>query len=259
MNLRGVVVDVPEHAKARLDELNMAVGVALDQSKALAARANMVEAGSDLYQKIIEEQEKYRLKWNTLHRLLSSINQWLFQLRLPGGYLAPVTVAAQPAKGETAAEAVGKLRIQMASIVQEIAKVRSAALPVADQLALAEEFIAGKAMVGRPRIAIVRDTMQLSFADDVVTCKTDLLTILCWIAPKSLLDAIKREIAEGPPATNSLSAAVRIKKLAELGGQLLELERREIALLDESTLPRHDTNPLAYLMVEIREAAAAAA
>jgi hypothetical protein len=211
MNLRGVVVDIPDSAKARLDALNVEVGIALDQSKALASRAQLVEAGSDLHQKIMEEQEKYRLKWNTLHRLLSSINQWLFQLRLPDAYLAPVTVDAQLAKGETAAQAIGKLRIEMAAIVAERARVSSASLPREEMIALAEEFIAGKALVGKPKIVVVRDQMNVNFADDVVTTKSDVLSMLAWLAPTSLLAAIKREIAEGPPQTpNSSSQRIEI-------------------------------------------------
>jgi hypothetical protein len=55
--------------------------------------------------------------------------------------------------------------------------------------------------------------------------------------------------------------SVRIKKLADLSAELIDLERREVSLLllDSSTLPRPDCSPLAYLQLEIREAAAAAA
>jgi hypothetical protein len=143
----------------------------------------------------------------------------------------------------------------MFALGEELRKVKSASLPVADQIALAEEFVARKAAVGRPMITIVRDAMSLNFADDVVTTRVDVITLLCWLAPATVLMAIEAEIKQGPPPVNSLSAAVRIKKIAELSGRLLELERLECALLDDSILPRHDMSALAYLQIAIRQEA----
>jgi hypothetical protein len=262
MELRGVTVAVPESAKARLDALNVEVSMALDAQRALQGRANQVEPGTDLHERLIAERDKQGQKHRTLHRLLSSLNQFIFQLRLhPGEALRPVKTAATLKKGETAAEAVGKLRLEMFSISQELAKLRMAPLPAADQIALAEAYVARKAMVAAPKVVIQRDTLNLVWSDDVITSKTDLITMLAWLAPKTVLSAVRAEIEAAPEAANAMPAADRDAKIAALSAQLLVLERREVALLDESTLPRPDTSPLAYLQVAIvaMEAATAAA
>jgi hypothetical protein len=260
MDLGRVVVAVPDSAKARLERLDVEVGMALDQMRALQGRANAFESGSDMHQRIISERDKFGLRHTTLHRLLSATNQFLFQLRLrPGEVLQPVAVAAELRKGETAAEAVGKLRIELLAISQQLAKVRAAPLPVADLVRAAEEYVARRA--AGPRVRVVRDQLQVSWQDDVVADKQSLLSVLCWLAPTSVLAALKREITGGEPPSNAMPAAQREAKVAQLSAALLDLERKEVALLDDTTLPRPDTNPLAYLQVAIvaKEAATAAA
>ena len=214
--MRGIQVELPESATARLAELQIRRDNALTMSRTAQAALNALpdDAASALRDRLVSERDKHVQAHNYYHRLQSAVQQWLFQLRLrPGEVLREAPVAAELRKGETPAEAIGRLRVEMLRIAQELAKTRSASLPVADQIAAAEEFISRKSLVGKPKVSIVRDQMQLSWADDVLTCKTDLLTLLAWIAPKSLLDAIKREINEGPPPANSRSAAVRIKKV----------------------------------------------
>jgi hypothetical protein len=114
-------------------------------------------------------------------------------------------------------------------------------------------------MVAAPRVVIQRDSLNLVWSDDIVTSKTDLITMLCWLAPKSVLSAIRAEIEAAPQAANAMPAAQRDAKVAQLAAQLLDLERREVALLDESTLPRPDCSPLAYLQIAVVPAEAAAA
>jgi hypothetical protein len=261
MELRGVTVAVPESAKARLDQLNVEVSMALDQQRALQGRANQVEPGSAFHEKLIAERDKHGQRHAALHRLLSATNQFLFQLRLPPGQmLAPVTVAAGLRKGETAAQAVAKLRVEMLSISAELAKLRMAPLPIADQLMAAEQYISRRAMLGAPKVVIQRDTLNLVWHDDVVTSKTDLISLLCWLAPKSVLSAVRAEIEAAPEAANAMRAADRDAKIAQLSAQLLEKERIESVLLEGTDLlPRPDMSPWAFLQIGVVAAAEAAA
>jgi hypothetical protein len=245
MNPRGIQVELPESATARLTELQIRRDNALALSHATQAALNgLNEASGPLYERLLGERDRHAQAHNHLHRLQSAINQFLFELRLgPGQRLAPVTVAAKLAKGETAAERVGALRIEMLSIQQELAKVRRAPLPIAEQVKAAEEFIARRALLATPRIVVQRDQLNLVFADDVITSKSDVFAVLCWLAPKSMLDALRREISAAEPPAGAMPAAVRVAKIAELSASLLALERKEVALLDDTTLPRPDTSP----------------
>jgi hypothetical protein len=256
MNPR-IQLPLPPPAQLRLTQLNIERDNALAQASSLQSRINSCDGTTDvlILERLTAEQQKARDRNNTRHRLLSAVQQWWFQLRLrPGEVIKSVTMAAKLPQGQTAAEAIGKLRVEMLAIAQELAKVRHAPLPVADQVAAAEKYVAQRGAVNGPRISVVRDQLQLAFADDVAATKTDLIGLLCWLAPTSVMAALKREIETQPSAVNALPAADRLAKVVDLEARLLDLERRESSLLDKAegaVLPRFDMSPLAFLQIEI--------
>jgi hypothetical protein len=203
--------------------------------------------------------------------LLSAVQQWLVQLRLPANCeleaVAPVAISL--AKGETFALAIAKVRSEIFALSQQLAKVRAAPLPTADQIKLAEEYVARRGAVTGPRIGVVRDQLQLQWHDDVIASRQDLIGTLCWLAPASVLSALKREIEAAGAPVNAMPAAERINRISELEAQLLALERREEVLIScaavdgTEVLRRPDANPMAVLGVVIvrsaQEAAASAA
>jgi hypothetical protein len=95
----------------------------------------------------------------------------------------------------------------------------------------------------------------------VIGSKQDMLGVLCWLASGSILNALKREIEAQPPPVNAMPAAERIAKISSLEAKLLDLERKESALLDDTIIPRPEMNPLAYLRIAVvaKEVAASAA
>jgi hypothetical protein len=256
MNNPRIQVALPPPAQLRLTQLNIERDSALAQASSLQSRINACDGTTDalILERLTAEQQKARDRNNTLHRLLSAMQQWWFQLRLrPGEAIKSVTMVAKLPQGQTPAEAIGKLRVEMLAIAQELAKVRHAPLPVADQIAAAEKYVAQRGAVNGPRINVVRDQLQLQWPDDVIASKTDLIGMLCWLAPTSVIAALKREIEQSPASANALPAAERDARVADLESRLLDLERRESALLDKDTsiLPRFDMDPRAYLQVEI--------
>jgi hypothetical protein len=216
---------------------------------------------SDLRQRVLEERDKQAQRYNVLSRLLSATNQYLFQLRLPKGYcLEPVTVPATLARGETPLQAIGKLRIELFQVQQELAKVRAAPLPVQERLKAVEDYIVRRSLVGMPRIGIQRDQLVATWQDDIVTSKSDVFAILCALFPKSMSDALRREIEAQPAPVGAVPSADRIKRVAELEAHVLALEYKESALLTDEILPRPEMSPQGFLQVQIvaKEEAAAA-
>jgi hypothetical protein len=227
---------------------------ALDLSRSVQARMNMLPADADqLSERLVVERDKHVARHNALHRLLSATNQFLFQLRLrPNEMLAPLSVPVTLAKGETAQEAVSKLRAEIAAVNAQLVQVRSAPLPTADRVKAAEEYVIRRAAVTGPRISVVRDQLQVQWQDDVIASKQDLIGVLCWLTPASVLAALKREIEETPSPVNAMSTPDRERKIAELSASLLALERKESALLDFDTiLPRPEMSALSFLQVAV--------
>jgi hypothetical protein len=81
--------------------------------------------------------------------------------------------------------------------------------------------------------------------------------MLCWLAPASVLSALKREIEAAGAPVNAMPAAERIKRISELEAQLLALERREEVLVScaaadgTEVLRRPDANPMAVLGIVV--------
>jgi hypothetical protein len=80
--------------------------------------------------KLATQRDREAQRHNVAHRLLSACNQYLFQLRLPPGYvLEPAPpIAIELKKGETVFEAIDAIRSQIAAVQREMALVRSAPL-----------------------------------------------------------------------------------------------------------------------------------
>jgi hypothetical protein len=78
--MRGVQVQVPEQAKAKLDLLTMLRDSALDASRSVQGRLNSLPNDADqrLRDRLTESRDKEILRHNHIHRLLSACNQYLF-------------------------------------------------------------------------------------------------------------------------------------------------------------------------------------
>jgi hypothetical protein len=65
---------------------------ALEASHSAQRRLNMIDGDSQMARRLADEKVRQANAHNVLSRLLSSANQWLFQLRLPPScHLEPVT------------------------------------------------------------------------------------------------------------------------------------------------------------------------
>jgi hypothetical protein len=225
---------------------------ALEASHSAQRRINMVDGDSQMAQKLTEEKARQANAHNVLARLLSNCNQYLFQLRLPIGYcLEPVTVPVALKKGETAAHAIGVVRAEIAEVNRHMAQARSAPLKKQSQQDAIHSYLARLAMGARPKISFDQQgNAKLQFRDDFVQM-TDVIGILALICPAELVSAFQLDVGPDPP--NAISPDDREHKLSELSAKLLELERREAALLAQAdgVLPRPEMNPLAYLQVRV--------
>jgi hypothetical protein len=250
--MRGVTVTLPPEAKSRLDMLSIERESALDQMKALQSRINMADGDASIIERLTIERDKASLRQNTLHRLLSSVNQWLVTLRLPPAhYLEPVQMFVALPKGQTAAEAIVAVRALIAGINAQIAQVRSAPLTRQAQQDAVHRYLASLAMGSRPKITFDQQgNARIAWAEDIATMNS-VVGLLALICPAELISSF--QLDAGPEPENAVSPGQREARLGDLSAKLLELERRESALLcvAEGVLPRPEMNPQAYLQVRI--------
>jgi hypothetical protein len=258
-----VTVTLPAAAQARLQALTIDRDMALDASRACASRLSQLPGDADqqMRDRLAGEQAKQGRKHAVLHQLVSRVQQW--QRELPSGVelelVAPPVIELKP--GEKVADAIEAVRGEIRTVRERIAIIRSAPLPKAAQQHLAAEYTVRMAQAARPQVRVVNDQLRVSYRGDMAATE-DVVSLLAWIMPEALCEALERELAAAQPArTDAMSSGERMQRTAELDVQLLALERREEALItaaQEQGLVierRPDASPLAVLNVEIATAA----
>jgi hypothetical protein len=259
---RGIQVAVPQIAEDRLSELTILRDSALDASKATQSRINALteETEGQFRQRLAADLNKHTRCYNDSHRLLSACNQFLVQLRLaPGQYLAPVTIQGDPPKDKTPADAVTYLRGLIRRLNRKIVETKRAPLKASAKAGAIGKYLAVLAQRARPRISFDQQgNARINFIEDIATMDTTVgLLALCF--PQELATVLEASLGEGESdAPNAVTPDERERQLSALADELLDLERKEVALLGlaEGMLPRPETNPMAYLQVQIVEAAA---
>jgi hypothetical protein len=178
-------------------------------------------------------------------------------------------------KGETIAGGVARLRRDIATKSAELAEVQRAPWPTASAKQRAKSVIDALAEAGQPPIgALIRTDQPLTFNKTTTraivanlnreaiagipvafTETTDVLALFCWTFGDKLLAKINERIEELGDDKNALDQTQREVREAELGAEILDIERAECALIwaadaRRKTLDfRPDTSPMAVLGV----------
>jgi hypothetical protein len=106
--MRGVTVELPESARARHSEIELQRMQAEDAMRGCQGRINSLPRDADqLHERLAAERDRMAQRHGQLHQLLSKVNQWLMQLRLPTGTtLEPASaIGIKLAPGETVSAA----------------------------------------------------------------------------------------------------------------------------------------------------------
>jgi hypothetical protein len=257
--MRGVVpVELPEAAREKLAEITLARDSHLEAARSAQARANMLPPDSDkLHERLAAERDKHAEKHRLLHLVVSRCNQFCMELR--GVTLESVEPAAVRLKnGETPNSAIAATREEIKTLRERLAIVKASPLPASDQVELAKEFVARRALVARSKILVQQDALRVHWADDVVMSKSDIVSLLCCFLPEQVLAALQEMIGEQSP--NAMPAAERDKRIARITQRLFELELQEESLILKAhgdgidVMRRGDADPRAVLGVIVRSA-----
>jgi hypothetical protein len=273
--MRGVTVELPAAAAAKLTELTLARDSAMDGMRSAASRAGSLPPSAEhLRAGLAAQRDKHAERHRVLSMLVSRLNQFHAELRLAPGFMLEVmpveVIKLKP--HETVVAAITQFRKDILKTIQEIASVRSAPLKRESQEQAITEYIAAQVGRVKPRIAFdVKGRARVMWAEDMIASKDDLVGMLCWIlggASKQVSAAFLRDLDQQPEPANALTVAEREQRLAELSAELLRMERLEESLIVRAAsdgtevLRRPDASPLAVLgivIVSAQEMAASAA
>jgi hypothetical protein len=261
MMMRGVQVEVPDVAKARLDALGIARDEALDSSRAAQSRMNMLPLDAvEMQAKLTAERDKHAHRHNHIHRLLSSCNEYLFRLRLPPGQVLEPAPPPDIKINRSLSAAIAYTREQIAEVQREIARTRALPMKRASQQEAINRYLASQALRVEPRVSFdQRGNARFLWNEDLIHSKDDLLGILYWIAPSSVSKAFAESLPQDDPE-GAVSPDERDAAVKKFTNTLTALEYQEEHLIERAAadgmevLRRPDASPLAVLGVVIAAA-----
>jgi hypothetical protein len=231
--MRGVTVELPPLALSKLQELELARAAAEDAGRAAANRlaALPINADASLRERWSVERDKQNRKHADLARLGNSVRQWLFQQRQPLALVQPVDIELKvplPAAVESARE-------EIKAVQQRLAAVRGAPPRRSDKQKAINQYLDRLAQQARPKIVFdVRGNASVRWADDVITGKDDVLSLLAFALGPQLSAAFRHVLDAEPERADALAPAEKAKRTAELEAQLLQAEQFEEMLIERA-------------------------
>jgi hypothetical protein len=144
--MRGVTVELPAAAAARLSELQLQRDAALDSMRGAQGRMNSLpaDAAHQMRERLTVERDRHAERHRQLSMLVSRLNQSCIELRLPPRTvleLAP-PVDTKLGPGETLSAAIAAVRAEITGVQRELAAVRAAPLRKESQQAAINAYLA---------------------------------------------------------------------------------------------------------------------
>ena len=259
--MRGVTVELPESARAKLSDIEAQRCIAEDLLRGTAQRlTSLPREAVELRERLAVERDKHAERHRVLSLLVSRCNQFLYELRGNVALEGAPAVEIKLKASETCAAALAATREQIAGAQRELVQVRKAPLCRSSQ----EEAIrAHRArVVQRPKIGFdARRGALVTWVEDMATMD-GVLGLLAFVLPEQVSAAFAHDLE--PESPGAVSPLEREKRISELSVSLLALERTEEALIERAAsegieLPRRgDASPVAVLGVVVVNANARA-
>ena len=209
-----------------------------DEVKAKKLEAELAEINADL-EHLDSDRAKRQAERDSAERVLTPLQLFLKSLwSAPDPYraaptaLRSVVVETKLQDGETAAQALARVRRQISGVQSELGKLKSAPLPAAEVRAKVEAEIDALARQGCPSLN-TKDG-RLTWPDDAPSHSFgapggSARALLCWLYHDEVLKAATSGLDQEIP--DSIAAAERPAREAQLRAELLRLEREEVALV----------------------------
>jgi hypothetical protein len=266
----GGIITLPEQARLKLIELQLAAQDAADGIRGVRERINQLSQDADplMVQRLQQRAREQSQRHTELMALVNSCKSFLNHL--PSNVVLELV---EPAKvelgeGERLADAIERTRDEIATLQHRRDAVSNAPLPAASLRKLAADHVKKLAERGAPVIEIRKDKLLVQFTDpqrmDAVSALDDAVAAMAWIAPDLLIKKIEQHLDALPQRADALPADERTKRTAELSAQIELLERSEVALIEQAAaegvlIPhREDISPPALLGVRLQRRAAQA-
>jgi hypothetical protein len=267
MAMRGVTIELPAAARAKLAELELQRDGALDSMRGAAGRLmSLPRDAHELRARLEIERDRHAERHRVLAMLCSRLNQFCVELRLPRDDVLQLSppVEIKLKASETAVAALAMTRAQIAGVQADMATVRKAPLRRSSQQEAIRAYLARLEQQVRPQVSFdARGAARVLWTEDMIAGKDDLLGLLSFVlGPDALLAAFTRELEQEAERSDAVTPLEREKRLGELSAQLFGLEQLEEGLVlraqadGSDVLRRADADPRVVLGLTITQAQA---
>ena len=250
--MRGVTVELPESARAKLSDIEAQRCIAEDLLRGTAQRlTSLPREAVELRERLAVEREKHAERHRVLSLLVSRCNQFLFELRGNVALEVAPAVEIKLKASETVVAALAAAREQIAGVQRELVQVRKAPLCRSSQEEAIRAHLAR--LVQRPKIGFdARGGALVTWVEDMATMDGVLGLLAFVLGPEQVSAAFSRDLEPESPA-----AVTPLERETELSVSLLALERTEEALILRAAgegielARRSDASPVAVLGVVV--------
>ena len=250
--MRGVTVELPESARAKLSDIEAQRCIAEDLLRGTAQRlTSLPREAVELRERLAVERDKHAERHRSLSMIVSRCNQFWSELRANVALEVAPAVEIKLKASETVVAALAATREQIAGAQRELVQVRKAPLCRSSQ----EEAIRAhlSRLVQRPKIGFdARGGALLTWTEDMATMDGVLGLLAFVLGPEQVSAAFSRDLEPESPA-----AVTPLERETELSVSLLALERTEEALILRAAgegielSRRGDASPVAVLGVVV--------
>ena len=226
-----------------------------DQYKIVVAKLDAAKRKAAAENKRLESINE---RLDPLGRLLARAEEYVKRHARGSTKLRAVKTAPKVETNENVPAAIERVRNEITTARADLDEVRAAPLPAAVAKAAARAHVNAFAERGRPGInnlfvhgglinfpRLPLDTVLLGTVDlptgerlpvirNSVDTQIDAPALICWMLKDQLLAALDREIDEMADDTGALSDTERSKRECDLLDHILDLERLEVALVNQA-------------------------
>ena len=262
-----------QHAEAAMRRLRGAHSTGGFQmpvdAEAVVQQQHTIDAARERMNRALAHCATVTENWRPLDIVVRAIDDFI--ARSAGAEIRP-HAGPKPvlAKGETFGAAIARVREKITALRDEASRVQAAPVDRGEQVKLMEAEIDTLAERGRPSVIdgeigwpMVNARVQVylragtgiredGFAGgDLI----DTTGMFCWLHGPALKAALRTVIEGDAKAKNAMTAAQRETRLREIASEILDLDRREAALIEAGEAEgfvvafRPDINPVAVLGV----------
>jgi hypothetical protein len=231
-SLQGIAADARDAASSaqrRISDLNFT----LTAQELTAEDADSMREEIGRLQTVRDQQTARHAVFSAI---TTSVQQWMVGLPRGTSIEPAPPIDAKPRKGETPADAVKRVRQEIAELQSEWRAAKTAPQPKSVLKEQAKEQVRAFAERGRPRVVVDKGSLTIGFTPQSSFGFGDnrVAEIMAWLNEEAFTKRVLAEVDALPEPPLALTNEERDRLMQRLSGRMDALERMEEAFIEQA-------------------------